>query len=107
VERQSGLADCYVSEKGVQSRQAIVSRSGTVAACELKVFQKLPDKGRIDIFRPQLGWRAAKMLGGVLEQQTKGVPVRRYSVRTRPQLCPQTIGEEKLNQGLKAGGAHR
>jgi hypothetical protein len=52
VQRQSGLADRYVSEEGVQGRQAIVARSGTVATCELKVFQKLPHEGRIDIFRP-------------------------------------------------------
>jgi hypothetical protein len=62
VQSQSGLADRYVSEEGVQGRQAIVARSGAVAACELKVFQELPHEWRIDIFRPKLGWRASKML---------------------------------------------
>jgi hypothetical protein len=52
LQRQSGLADSYVSEEGVQGRQAIVARSGAIAACEFKVLQELPQEGRIDIFRP-------------------------------------------------------
>jgi hypothetical protein len=52
VQRQSGLADRYISEEGVQSRQAIVAGSGTITAIVLKMFQKLPHEGRIHIFRP-------------------------------------------------------
>jgi hypothetical protein len=52
VQRQSWLADRHVPEEGVQGCQTIIASSGTVAACELKVFQELPQEGRIDIFRP-------------------------------------------------------
>jgi len=62
VQRQPGLADRYVSEEGVQCRQAIVARSGAVAACELKMFQELPQKRCIDIFSPQLGRGTSKIL---------------------------------------------
>jgi hypothetical protein len=62
VQRQSGFADRHVSEEGVQCRQAIVARSDAIAACELKMFQELAQKGRIDIFSPQLGRGASKML---------------------------------------------
>jgi len=51
VQRQSWLANGYVSEEGMQGRQAIVAGSGAVATFELKVVQELSQEGRIDIFR--------------------------------------------------------
>jgi hypothetical protein len=52
VQRQGGLADGYISEEGVQGRQAVVARPGAVAASEFEMFQELTQEGRIEIFRP-------------------------------------------------------
>ena len=53
------------------------------------------------------GRRPSEPLGGELEQQSKGVPVGRYGVLACTELLKQPVGEETLNQGLKAGSAHR
>jgi len=55
VQRQCWLADGYVSEKGVQCREAVVSCPDAVAAAKFKVFEKLPQEGRIEIFHAQFG----------------------------------------------------
>ena len=45
VQRQSRLADSYISEEGVQGRQAIVARSGTITRLRSRCSRNFPTKG--------------------------------------------------------------
>jgi hypothetical protein len=57
---QCGFADGYVLKERVQSRQAIVPRSGTVAAREFEFFEELSQESCIEVLYPQLGGRASE-----------------------------------------------
>jgi hypothetical protein len=97
----------YVLEKGAYRGQTVVSCPCAVATVELEVFQELPQEANIEVFHEQFRRCPSQPLRCKLEQQSKGVPVSRYGVLARTELVNQSVGEETLQQGLKAGSAHR
>jgi hypothetical protein len=78
-----------------------------VATVELEVFEELPQESNIEVFPEQFGRCPSQALGCKLEQQSKGIPVSRYGVLARTKSLNQSVGEEALQEGLKAGSAHR
>jgi hypothetical protein len=104
---QCGFADGYILKERVQSRQAIVPRPGTVAACKFEVFEELPQESCIEVLHPQFGGRASEALGRETEQQAEGVPISCYGVRAGAKLFLQSVGKETLDERLKAGTSHR
>jgi hypothetical protein len=98
LQRQGWFADSYVSEKGVQRREAVVTGPRAVTPGGFEMFQELSQEWRIEIFHAKLGGCASKMLGRELEQQTKGVPICCDCMRTCTLLRSQPLSKETLDE---------
>jgi hypothetical protein len=101
------LTDRYVLEEGMDGSQTVVSCPRAVAAVGFEVLEELPQERNIEIFKQHFGRRPPEALTAELEQQPKGISVRRYGILARPELLEQSLGEETLHEGLQAGNAHR
>lgn len=77
-----------------------------IASAVFEVLQEFLDQRHVEVLDSELGRRAPDMLSGERQQQPERVTVTCHRMRTQTLLLEQALGEEALNQGWEAGGAH-
>jgi hypothetical protein len=100
------LFQSHVSKERVNGSQPNVPRASAVFANALQLIEEKTNEGSIEVFDAKLGWAFVKPFFRKLQKQAEAVAVCRDGIRARLPLAKQTIGEEALKKGGKAGGNH-
>jgi hypothetical protein len=106
VQCQRRFVQGNVLEEGMHSGQTGISRARRVASATLKMVKELGEKSSIEILYSQFRGRPFKLFGSILKQQTEGIAVAGYRMRTGAELVQQSIGKEMLKEGWQGLNVH-
>ena len=98
------MAQLGEAKQGMNRDQTGVPGARAVATVLFEVVEECVDHGHVEIGKKQLRRRLAEPGSGEREQESEGVTVGSYRVRTGLAFAKQALGEERLES--RRQGAH-
>jgi len=106
-QRMGRFLESHVLKEGMNRRQADIAGASTILSAVLEIIKKISDEGRVQVLDREIRGCFTEPFFRKMEEQAEGIAIPRDGIRTCSLLSKQSICNECLKQGGKAGSHYR
>jgi hypothetical protein len=106
-QRMGRFLESHVPKKGMNRRQADVAGASAILSAVLEMIEKIANEGHVQVLDGEIRGCFTEPFFCEIEQQPEGISIPRDCIGTCSLLSKQSIREEGLKQGGKAGSHYR